>query len=107
MMLKAPPLPPANNWFPGHMAVFAKNLPQLLRNTHVVLEARDARLPLTSINPRFETLLKQWFIERGSGLAGPVQRIVIYNKMDLVPSWGIEVRDFNRKSLPLTGKFTQ
>jgi mitochondrial GTPase 1 len=73
------------------MAVFAKKLPQLLQNTHVVLEARDARLPLTSINPNFEKLLNQWRSEKGMGELGPVERIVVYNKADLVPNWGIEV----------------
>ncbi|PVG01467.1 P-loop containing nucleoside triphosphate hydrolase protein [Serendipita vermifera] len=90
MIHKGPPLPPPSSWYPGHMAVFAKNLPQLLQNTHVVLEARDARLPLTSINPNFEKLLKQWRSEKGMGLTGPVERIVVYNKTDLVPNWGVE-----------------
>ncbi|CAG8565123.1 11096_t:CDS:2, partial [Acaulospora colombiana] len=90
MIRKAPPLPAPSSWYPGHMAVFTKNLPQLLQNTHVVLEARDARLPLTSINPNFEKLLKQWRLDKGSGFTGPVERIVVYNKTDLVPNWGVE-----------------
>jgi mitochondrial GTPase 1 len=73
------------------MASFSKSLPNLLQSTHVVLEARDARLPLTSINPAFESLLGKWFQERGGGVMGPVERIVVYNKADLVPPWGIQV----------------
>lgn len=72
------------------MASFSKLLPSLLQSTHVVLEARDARLPLTSINPAFEGLLNKWYQERG-GILGPVERIVVYNKADLVPQWGIQV----------------
>lgn len=36
------------------MTQFARLLPQLLQRTDVVLELRDARLPLTSINRTFE-----------------------------------------------------
>jgi hypothetical protein len=91
MVLRGPPLPPAISWYPGHMASFSKSLPTLLQSTHVVLEARDARLPLTSINPAFESLLGKWFQERGGGVMGPLERIVVYNKADLVPQWGIQV----------------
>jgi len=96
MVLRGPPLPPPVSWYPGHMASFAKALPQLLQSTHVVLEARDARLPLTSINPAFESLLKKWYHERGAGTVGPVERIVVYNKADLVPQWGIQVSGASR-----------
>lgn len=92
------------------MASFSKTLPQLLQSTHVVLEARDARLPLTSINPAFESLLNKWYRERGSGMHGPVERIVLYNKADLVPQWGIEPfkralgRHFTHETLFTTAK---
>ena len=36
------------------MRQFMRNLPALLTRTDVVLELRDARLPLTSINGTFE-----------------------------------------------------
>ena len=36
------------------MTQFTRMLPALLRRTDVVLELRDARLPLTSINRNFE-----------------------------------------------------
>ena len=50
----APFLPAPPSWYPGHMTQFARLLPQLLQRTDVVLELRDARLPLTSINRTFE-----------------------------------------------------
>ena len=50
----APFLPAPPSWYPGHMTQFARTLPQLLQRTDVVLELRDARLPLTSINRTFE-----------------------------------------------------
>ena len=49
-----PALPAPPSWFPGHMTQFTRMLPGLLRRTDVVLELRDARLPLTSINRNFE-----------------------------------------------------
>lgn len=49
-----PVLPAPPSWFPGHMLQFQRNLPHLLTRTDVVLELRDARLPLTSINRKFE-----------------------------------------------------
>lgn len=72
------------------MAAFAKALPSLLPKTHVVLEVRDLRLPLTSINPQLENALAQWRGNgRGAGKAS--EHIVVYTKRDLVPSWGEEV----------------
>ncbi|KAF8320408.1 P-loop containing nucleoside triphosphate hydrolase protein [Clavulina sp. PMI_390] len=80
-------LPPPPSWYPGHMAAFAKALPNLLPKTHVVLEVRDIRLPLTSINPQLENALAQWRgNSRGAGKA--CEHIVVYTKRDLVPSWG-------------------
>ena len=49
-----PALPAPQSWFPGHMLAFRRMLPTLLNKTDVVLELRDARLPLTSINRTFE-----------------------------------------------------
>jgi hypothetical protein len=83
-----PALPPVSSWYPGHMATFAKTLPSTLRGTHVVLEARDARMPLSSINTAFEDEIKKWQKERGVALA---ERIVVYTKSDLVPEWGMKV----------------
>ncbi|KAH9947550.1 P-loop containing nucleoside triphosphate hydrolase protein [Amylocystis lapponica] len=103
-----PVLPVPPSWFPGHMLQFARMLPSLLTRTDVVLELRDARLPLTSINRNFEGALQKWRSERGGNKAdsgsvaamptpfpsasfGPVcERIVVFNKRDLVPQWGIE-----------------
>jgi hypothetical protein len=56
-----PTLPPAPSWFPGHMSRFTRLLPSFLARTDVILELRDARLPLTSVNPAFES--KSLFLE--------------------------------------------
>ncbi|ORX34715.1 hypothetical protein BD324DRAFT_683158 [Kockovaella imperatae] len=49
------------SWYLGHMAKSMKEMGSLLRDINFVIEARDSRLPLTSINPAFDTLLdKVW-----------------------------------------------
>ncbi|KIJ59395.1 hypothetical protein HYDPIDRAFT_184032 [Hydnomerulius pinastri MD-312] len=105
-----PALPAPPSWFPGHMNRFSKQLPALLSRTDVVLELRDSRLPLTSINQNLEGAIRKWRAERGrdsavihtpssTGPASPAvpgygsticERIVVLNKHDLVPEWGIE-----------------
>ncbi|KAI0631018.1 P-loop containing nucleoside triphosphate hydrolase protein [Trametes polyzona] len=104
-----PPLPAPPSWFPGHMLQFQRTLPTLLNKTDVVLELRDARLPLTSINRNFEGALQKWRRERGKvdGVTGFVspepsspppappllpacERVVVFSKRDLVPEWGIK-----------------
>ncbi|KAI0656941.1 P-loop containing nucleoside triphosphate hydrolase protein [Cubamyces menziesii] len=106
-----PPLPAPPSWFPGHMLQFQRMLPTLLNKTDVVLELRDARLPLTSINRNFEGALQKWRRERSKGIApstpstvganatapdaSPIaapacERIVVFSKRDLVPEWGIK-----------------
>ncbi|KAH7908382.1 P-loop containing nucleoside triphosphate hydrolase protein [Hygrophoropsis aurantiaca] len=106
-----PALPTPPSWFPGHMNRFTKQLPALLSRTDVVLELRDSRLPLTSINHNLEGAIRKWRAERGRpptgsskfsdsdpsasmsapGYGGPIcERIVILNKRDLVPEWGIQ-----------------
>lgn len=108
-VMSFPALPSAPSWFPGHMNRFTKQLPALLSRTDVVLELRDSRLPLTSINNNLEGAISKWRAERGHhsthvtppspttsrssflGYGGPIcERIVVLNKRDFVPEWGIE-----------------
>ncbi|KAF9480578.1 P-loop containing nucleoside triphosphate hydrolase protein [Pholiota conissans] len=94
-----PALPAPSSWFPGHMMRFTRQLPALLKRTNVVLEIRDARLPLTSINRTLEGALRKWRLERGWDPNNPGRRffaveacehIVVLNKRDIVPEWGLE-----------------
>ena len=59
------------NWFPGHMFKAEKELSGQLKRVDAVLELRDARIPLTSVNPRFEKSL------------GSKQRLILFNKTSL------------------------
>jgi ribosome biogenesis GTPase A len=70
------------------MARSLRQLPSLLDEVDLVLEARDARLPLTSVNPAFDALLERVWGHDGAGarLDGRGRRrekIVVYTKRDL------------------------
>lgn len=59
------------HWYPGHMAKAKRELAELIRYIDLILEVRDARLPLASHNDDLETLLAR----------KPL--MVILNKVDL------------------------
>lgn len=60
------------HWYPSHMAVGLRKMRQRLQKVDLVLEVRDARIPVTSTNDLL------------SGLLPPgKERIVIFNKADL------------------------
>ena len=59
------------NWYPGHMAKAKKLIQENLKLVDMVVEIRDARIPLSSANPDFEELM-----------AGKI-RVVALNKADL------------------------
>ena len=67
-------LPSKVNWFPGHMRKAMKTMDKTLKNTDVFIEVRDARIPRSSENKELIELLP-------SGM----KRLVLYNKIDLVP----------------------
>jgi len=59
------------NWYPGHMLKAKKELAKQLKRVDVVLEMRDARIPVSSANHDFEELLQQ------------KKRILLFNKTNL------------------------
>ena len=61
-------------WFPGHMRKATKVIEENIKNAEAVVEIRDARVPLSSVNPSFEDLVKKY----------SKPRIVVLNKADLV-----------------------
>ncbi len=62
---------PGINWYPGHMLKAKKELAVQLKRVDVVLEMRDARIPVSSINQDFEELMRN------------KKRILIFNKTSL------------------------
>ena len=62
---------PEINWYPGHMLKAKKELAKQLKRVDVVLEMRDARIPVSSANHDFEELLQQ------------KKRILLFNKTNL------------------------
>lgn len=59
------------NWYPGHMAKAKKLIQENLKMVDMIIEIRDARIPLSSANPDFEKLI-----------AGKT-RVIALNKADL------------------------
>ncbi len=63
-------------WYPGHMAKAKRLLREQIKLIDIVLELRDARIPVSSSNPDLVELLKQ------------KQRIIVLNKADLANQKG-------------------
>lgn len=70
----------------------------------LIIETRDARLPLTSINPAFERLLAEQAGRSfgagpgGSGGTAKTKRLIVYNKADLAQDCFQEVRSSSRSA---------
>jgi ribosome biogenesis GTPase A len=74
------------SWYSGHMAKAVRVMDERMSSMSVAIEVRDARLPLTSINPIFERLVES------------KKRLVVYCKRDMAdPRWE-EVRKMNLRS---------
>lgn len=82
------------SWYIGHMHRAMRSLPALLARSPppLVVEVRDARIPLTSINPNFESVLQEvphaedkMRVAPGKRLPGwAARRLVVYTKRDLI-----------------------
>jgi ribosome biogenesis GTPase A len=59
------------NWYPGHMAKAKRQLAELIKYLDVILEVRDARLPIISHNDDLEALLVR------------KPQLIVLNKVDL------------------------
>ncbi|KAJ4977071.1 hypothetical protein NE237_002177 [Protea cynaroides] len=61
----------AINWFPGHMAVATRAIRDRLKYADLVIEVRDSRIPLSSVNEDLQSVLSS------------KRRVVALNKKDL------------------------
>ena len=64
---------PPIQWYPGHIAKAEKSLLEQLKKVDVVLEVRDARIPLATHHPN----VPQWVNTRGL--------VLVLNRMDMIP----------------------
>ncbi|WP_416672303.1 ribosome biogenesis GTPase YlqF [Egbenema bharatensis] len=64
---------PPIQWYPGHIAKAEKQLLEQLKKVDVVLEVRDARIPLATCHPQVE----QWIGSKG--------RVLVLNRVDMIP----------------------
>lgn len=60
-------------WYPGHIAKAERELKEQLKRVDVVLEVRDARIPLATHHPQ----LAQWI--------GDKSRVLVLNRLDCIP----------------------
>ncbi len=79
------------HWYPGHMAKAKRQLNELLRYLDLLIEIRDARIPITSHNSDLDPIL------------GKKPVIVILNKIDLADpeithNWSVW---FSKKKIPV------
>jgi ribosome biogenesis GTPase A len=63
---------PEIQWYPGHIAKAEKALVEQLSRVDVVLEVRDARIPLATRHPRVD----QWVGDKG--------RVLVLNRVDMI-----------------------
>ncbi|OLP19772.1 ribosome biogenesis GTPase YlqF [Leptolyngbya sp. 'hensonii'] len=64
---------PLIQWYPGHIAKAERALMEQLKKVDVVLEVRDARIPLATHHPQ----VPQW--------VGSKARILVLNRVDMIP----------------------
>ena len=67
------PNAPAIQWYPGHIAKAEKALHEALAKVDLVIEVRDARIPLATGHPR----LQRWINGK--------QHLLVLNRLDMVP----------------------
>lgn len=67
--MSSPPI----QWYPGHIAKAERQLQEQLKKVDVVLEVRDARIPLSTQHPK----LASWI--------GSKERVLVLNRMDMIP----------------------
>jgi ribosome biogenesis GTPase A len=65
---------PSIQWYPGHIAKAEKALMEQLKRVDVVLEVRDARIPLSTQHPQ----VQQWLGSKG--------RVLVMNRIDMIPA---------------------
>src|SRR5919202_309841 len=59
-------------WYPGHIAKAERELKEQLKRVDVVLEVRDARIPLSTHHPQ----IPQW--------VGSKARVLVINRLDMI-----------------------
>ena len=63
---------PAIQWYPGHIAKAEKALQEQIKRVDVVLEVRDARIPLATLHPDLD------------GWLGDKKRVLVVNRVDMI-----------------------
>lgn len=89
-------------WYPGHMAKAKREVQENLNRVDVVIELRDARIPISSKNPMIEQIIKnktRLIVLNKSDLADPNQTAAWINKLTTDNTWAIALNSKNRKDM--------
>ncbi|ETO15366.1 hypothetical protein RFI_21999 [Reticulomyxa filosa] len=71
------------NWYPGHMSKAMRQLKEhFYPRTHIILEVRDARIPISSEHPMFKPNERDEEEQKYSMVDKP--RLVLFNKADIL-----------------------
>jgi len=86
----SPPEKALFNWYPGHMAKALRQIKEKLKTVDIVLEIRDARVPLVSGNKVLDATL------------GNKSRLILLNKVNLADDSSIALWDiwFTEQGIP-------
>jgi len=68
--MSSPPI----QWYPGHIAKAERALFEQLKRVDVVLEVRDARIPMSTHHPQVD----QWIGSKG--------QVLVLNRTDMIPA---------------------
>jgi ribosome biogenesis GTPase A len=85
---------PAIQWYPGHIAKAERQLKENLSRVDVVLEVRDARIPLATNHPQL------------AGWLGDKARVLVLNRRDMIPDAVRHGWDAWFRSMEIVPQFT-
>ena len=77
---------PKIQWYPGHIAKAEKKLSEVINKVDLVLEVRDARIPLSTGHPHLNKCInnkKHILVINRSDMISPIQSIVGINGLML------------------------
>ena len=79
---------PKIQWYPGHIAKAQKKLSEVINRVDLIIEVRDARIPLSTGHPH----LNQWIANK--------KHILVINRADMIAPETITTVSYTHLTLP-------
>lgn len=89
-------------WYPGHMAKAKREVQENLKRVDVVIELRDARIPISSKNPMIEQIIKnkmRLILLNKNDLADPNQTNLWLQKLGDETTWALAINSKSHKDM--------